>query len=71
MAAEMDARGPEWCESDEGMTKIVGVMKAEHAKRWQARQTLLPWSDTAAKALVRLAVHRERAKPTQSSQVSD
>jgi hypothetical protein len=62
MAAEMDRRGTDWCESDEGLAKILGVMKAEHAKRWQARQTLLPWSDTAATALVRLAVHRARSK---------
>jgi hypothetical protein len=62
MAAEMDRRGPDWCESNEGLAKILGVMRAEHAKRWQARQTLLPWSDTAAKALVRLAVHRARTK---------
>ena len=67
MAAEMDRRGPDWCESDEGIATILATMKAEHAKRWNARQTLLPWSDTAAAALVRLACVRARSKPGSST----
>lgn len=61
MARKMDQRGPEWCESDEGMAEILGVMRAEHAKRWQAGATRLPWSDFGARQLVRLACSRARA----------
>ena len=62
MARRMNERGPEWCESDEGMAEILGVMRAEHGKRWQAGATKLPWTDFGAKQLVRLACRRARAK---------
>lgn len=62
MAARMDALGPEWCEGDEGMAEILGVMRAEHGKRWEAGETKLPWTDFGAKQLVRLACRRARAK---------
>lgn len=62
MAARMDALGPDWCEGD-GMPEILGVMRVEHGKRWDAGKTLLPWSDTAAKTLIKLACRRARAKP--------
>ena len=62
MAARMDAMGPEWCESDEGMAEIIGVMRTEHGKRRAAGQTMLPWTDVGAKTLVRLACRRARAK---------
>lgn len=61
-AAKMNTLGPEWCESEAGMAEILGVMRIEHGKRWGAGKTFLPWSDTAAKALIRLACHRARAK---------
>lgn len=61
MAARMDALGPEWCESDDGMAEILGVMREEHAKRRAAGQTILPWSDFGATQLVRLACRRARA----------
>jgi hypothetical protein len=61
MAAKMNAHGPDWCEGD-GMPEIIGVMRTEHAKRWQARQTILPWSDIGARQLVLLACRRARAK---------
>jgi hypothetical protein len=61
MAVKMNALGAGWCESEIGMAEILGVMKSEHAKRWQAGKTILPWSDTAATALVRLACSRARA----------
>ena len=61
MAARMDALGPEWCESDDGMTEIFGVMREEHAKRKAAGQTVLPWTDFGATQLVRLACRRARA----------
>lgn len=62
MAARMDALGPEWCESETGMAEIIGVMREEHAKRWAAGQTKLPWTDFGATQLVRLACRRARAK---------
>lgn len=61
MARRMDALGPDWCEGD-GMAEILGVMRVEHAKRWQAGQTRLPWTDIGARQLVRLACRRARAK---------
>lgn len=61
MAERMDRLGPDWCEG-EGMPEILGVMRVEHGKRWNAGKTILPWSDTAARALIRLACHRARAK---------
>lgn len=62
MAQKMNAIGPEWCESDDGMAEILAVMQAEHAKRRAARQTILPWSETAARTLVRIACKRARHK---------
>ena len=54
MSKKMDERGPEWCKSDEGMAEILGVMRTEHAKR----NTILPWTDIAARQLVLLACRR-------------
>jgi len=54
MAIKMDQLGPGWCMSDDGMAEILGVMRAEHAKR----NTILPWSDIAARQLVLLACRR-------------
>lgn len=62
MARTMNERGPEWCESDAGMAEIIGVMRAEHAKRWADGRTRLPWTDMGARQLVRLACRRARAK---------
>lgn len=58
MAATMDRMGPDWCESDDGMAQILGVMREEHAKR----ASLIPWTEFGAKQLVRLACRRARAK---------
>lgn len=60
MALKMNHRGPEWCEG-EGMDEILDVMRTEHAKRWEAGKTILPWSDFAARRLVFLAVRQARA----------
>ena len=60
MALKMNHRGPDWCEG-EGMAEILDVMRAEHAKRWEAGKTILPWSDFAARRLVFLAVRQARA----------
>jgi len=62
MARKMNERGPEWCESGEGMDEILGVMRAEHGKRWADGRTKLPWTDLGARQLVRLACRRARAK---------
>lgn len=71
MAARMDAMGPEWCESDEGMAEIIGVMRAEHGKRKAAGQTMLPWTDLGARTLVRLACRRARAKAAAPSEMPE
>jgi hypothetical protein len=60
MARRMDTFGPEWCEG-EGMASILEVMRAEHAKRWAAGTTILPWTDMGARQLVLLACRRARA----------
>lgn len=62
MAAKMDRLGPEWCESDEGMAEILGVMRAEHAKRREQGTTILPWTDYGARQLVLLACRRAKAR---------
>jgi len=62
MAGKMDSLGPDWCESDEGMTEILGVMRTEHGKRWADGRTILPWTDMGARQLVLLACRRARAK---------
>lgn len=62
MAAKMDRLGPDWCESDEGMGEILGVMRTEHEKRRAEGTTILPWTDFGARQLVLLACRRARAK---------
>lgn len=57
MARKMDKRGPEWCLAEEGMAEIVGVMREEHGKR---EKSLLPWSETVARQLVRIACRRAK-----------
>lgn len=51
-AAMMDASGPEWCENN--LSTIVGWLREEAGKRG------LPFFDTAARALVRVAIVRAR-----------
>lgn len=63
MAARMDALGPDWCESEAGTAEIVGVMREEHGRRRAAGDTMLPWSDLAARQFIRLACRRARASP--------
>ena len=62
MARKMNASGIAWCLSGAGMAEILGVMRAEHAKRWADGRTRLPWTDLGARQLVRLACRRARAK---------
>lgn len=58
MANKMTRLGVEWSESADGLAEILAVMKREHGRR----KSILPWSDTAASMLVRLACRRARAK---------
>lgn len=58
MANKMNKMGADWSESADGLAEILAVMKREHARR----KTILPWSDTAASMLVKLACRRARAK---------
>ena len=58
MANKMNKSGADWSESADGLTEILAVMKREHSKR----KSIIPWSDTAASMLVRLACRRARAK---------
>lgn len=58
MANKMNKLGADWSESADGLAEILAVMKREHIKR----KSILPWSDTAAAMLVRLACRRARAK---------
>jgi deoxyribodipyrimidine photolyase len=67
MARRMDTQPIEWSESDEGMAEILDVMRAEHAKRWSAGTTILPWTDAGARQLVLLACRRSRAKAAKNS----
>ena len=62
MAIKMNHLGPDWSESEEGMSEILGVMRDEHAKRWADGRTILPWTDAGARQLVLLACRRTRAK---------
>jgi hypothetical protein len=71
MAARMDAMGPDWCESDEGMAAIIDAMRSEHAKRRADGRTKLPWTDFGAKQLVRLACRRARADAEEQGRHAD
>jgi hypothetical protein len=61
MAERMNKNGVPWCLSKDGMSEILGVMRAEHGKRWSDGRTILPWSDAGARQLVLLACRRARA----------
>jgi hypothetical protein len=66
MAAKMDALGPAWCESEQGMAKILEAMRTEAGKRG------LPFLDAVGKMLVRQAVRaarRESDRATKASKV--
>ena len=58
MANKMNKMGADWSESADGLAEILAVMKREHGRR----KSILPWSDTAASMLVKLACRRARAK---------
>lgn len=62
MAHKMDKLGVDWCESEEGLTEIVGVMRTEHNKRWTAGLTKLPWIDIGARQLIKLACRQARTQ---------
>lgn len=53
-ARDMDLRGPDWCESNQG--EILAWLREEAGRRG------LPFVEIAAKSLVRLAIRRARAE---------
>jgi len=53
-AAYMDAKGCDWCESEEGMAEIMGFL------REAAEERGLPFVDIAARLLVRRAIANAR-----------
>ena len=53
-ARYMDAKGCDWCESDEGMTEIMAFLRESAAERG------LPFVDIAARLLVKRAIHNAR-----------
>lgn len=53
-ARYMDRMGCDWCEQN--LDKIVGWLKEEH----QRRKMLLPFSEMAAKQVVKLAIRRAK-----------
>jgi hypothetical protein len=53
-AAYMDAKGCDWCESEEGMTEILGFLREAAAERG------LPFVDMAGRLLVRRAISNAR-----------
>jgi hypothetical protein len=50
----MDAKGCDWCESEEGMAEIMGFL------REAAEERGLPFVDMAARLLVKRAIHNAR-----------
>jgi hypothetical protein len=55
-AAYMDAKGCDWCESEEGMTEIMGFL------REAAEERGLPFLDAAGRLLVKRAISNARRK---------
>jgi hypothetical protein len=53
-AGYMDAKGCDWCESEEGMAEIIGFL------REAAEERGLPFVDMAARLLVKRAIHNAR-----------
>ncbi len=56
----MDLKGVEWCESQAGIALILAGMQREHAKRWEKGTIRMPFVESLARALVRLACRRAR-----------
>lgn len=56
----MDMWGPDECERR--IDEIVGWLRDEHARRREAGETRIQWTDFGATQLVRLACRRARAK---------
>lgn len=54
--ALMNARGPDWCESGDGMAEILGVLRRSAAERG------LPFLDAAGRLLVKRAIANARRK---------
>jgi hypothetical protein len=65
MAAKMDAMGPAWCESEQGMAEILEAMRTEAGKRG------LPFLDAVGKMLVRQAVRSARRETERAEKASE
>jgi len=65
MAAKMDALGPAWCESEQGMAEILEAMRTEAGKRG------LPFLDAVGKMLVRQAVRSARRETERAEKASE
>ena len=57
-AALMDLRGPDWCEAN--MDRVLGWLRKEAAKRGEEHAIRVPYTDTVARPLVKLAIYRAR-----------
>ena len=66
MAARMNLLGPDWCESEGGMKEILEVMKAEHARRKKAGETIYPWTEIGARQLIKRACRIARKNASKS-----
>lgn len=62
MAARMNIWGCDECRKPENMQQVINVMRDEHGRRVKAGQTILPWSEVAAKTIVNIAIRRAKAK---------
>lgn len=60
MSLKMDKLGPDWCESEQGMSEILDVMKLEHNKRFNDGTIIIPWNTIIAKKLIEFACYRAR-----------
>lgn len=62
MASKMDWWGCDECERPDRIEEVVALMRSEHAKRAQAGRISIPWSDVAARTVIRLAIRQARKK---------
>lgn len=67
MAANMDAWGCDECAKPERVEEVARWMKAEHGRRQKAGKLLIPWSDMAAKTMIRLAIRQARKKQAKAA----
>jgi hypothetical protein len=66
-AAEMDAKGADWCESAKGEATILGWLREASAQRFP----LVPWVDAPARLLIRQAIQLARLESAKNSMSDD